>query len=92
VIGAEAVRSMVPGASWGHAPQLGSGRPPRLGLRRIGQEAGRGERILCRYAGREEQIDVCTYEKSLDNWSAALVSREGSAPRAGHDRKPCKGK
>ena len=29
------------------------------------------------------------YEKSLDNRSAALVSREGRAPRAGQDCKPC---
>jgi len=29
------------------------------------------------------------YEKSLDNRIAALVSREGRAPRAGQDCKPC---
>ena len=28
-------------------------------------------------------------EKTFDNWSAALVSREARAPRAGQDRKPC---
>jgi len=28
-------------------------------------------------------------EKSFDNRCAALVSREGRAPRAGQDRKPC---
>jgi hypothetical protein len=33
-------------------------------------------------------MDVIKYEKSLDNRCAALVSREGSAPRAGHNRKP----
>ena len=27
------------------------------------------------------------YVKSLDNWSAALVSREGGAPRAGQNDK-----
>ena len=33
-------------------------------------------------------MDVGKNEKSLDNRSAALVSREGRAPRAGLDRKP----
>lgn len=40
---------------------------------------------------REQQMDADKYEKSLDNHSAAPVSREPRAPRAGLDRKPCIG-
>ena len=38
---------------------------------------------------QEQPMDPSKYENSLDNWSAALVSREPRAPRAGQDRKPC---
>ena len=41
-------------------------------------------------AGRvEELMDASKYEKSFDNRCAAMVSREGRAPRAGHNRKYC---
>ena len=35
-------------------------------------------------------MDASKYEKSLDNRCAALVSREGRAPRAGWNCKPCR--
>ena len=35
-------------------------------------------------------MDVGTYEKSFDNRCAALVSRDGRAPRAGQNRKTCR--
>ena len=38
---------------------------------------------------REEPMDASKYEKSFDNRCAALVSREGRAPRAGRNCKPC---
>jgi len=38
---------------------------------------------------REESMNAGKYEKSFDNRCAALVSREGSAPRAGQNCKPC---
>ena len=38
---------------------------------------------------REEPMDASKYEKSFDNRCAALVSREGSAPRAAQNCKPC---
>ena len=41
---------------------------------------------------REEHMSGNKYEKTLDNWSAALVSRESRAPRAEQDRKPCRAK
>jgi hypothetical protein len=44
--------------------------------------------VLLTTATREEPMDARKYEKLLDNRSAALVSREGRAPRAGQDRKP----
>jgi len=31
---------------------------------------------------RDKFMDLHEYEKSLDRWSAALVSRQGHAPRA----------
>ena len=37
---------------------------------------------------REQPTDASKYEKSFDNCCAALVSREGRAPRAGQDCKP----
>jgi len=81
-IGAEAVRKMElrrsTRGSLGRSGRCGSilRRSPALSL-------PRGPRR------REQPMDADKCEKSLDNRCAALVSREGRAPRAKQDRKRC---
>ena len=82
-IGAEAVRS----TELGIAPstELGTGSSSECGS--LGKSS-RGLWVLPKSPGKQQQaMDANKYEKSFDNRSAALVSRERRAPRAQAERK-----